>query len=127
MIHRTEYRCGIVAREESRGAQGRLDIRDHERRGETFAAGVSNGKGQAIVGKRQKVIAIAAQGPKLPTTGTVTDAVSGGRGVVHKALLDVAGGFPVLTYVHYHGVAHFLRTSVRMSVLEPQNRHGGRR
>jgi hypothetical protein len=59
-IHCAENNSRLVAREESGGAQGRLDIRYHERRGEAFAGGVSNGEGQAIVRQRQKIITVAA-------------------------------------------------------------------
>jgi hypothetical protein len=111
-IHRTEHRRGIVAHEGSRGAHGRLDIGYHERRGEAFAGGVCNSESQLILGKRQKVEAVNAKRAELPAASRVTDTGGGRYGVMHKALLDVAGGSPVLTYVDHHCVGHFLRTSI---------------
>jgi hypothetical protein len=106
-IHGTEYQRGIAAREESRGAQGRLNIGYHERCGEAFARGVTNGESQGLVRKRQKVVAVTAQGAELPATSAVPDAVRGRHSVVHKPFLDIARRCPVLADVYYHCVAHF--------------------
>jgi hypothetical protein len=46
--------------------------------------------------------------------------------MLHKALLYVAGGYPVLADIHYYRVGRHLGTSVRMSIPKVLNRHDRR-
>jgi hypothetical protein len=106
-IHGAEHGARVFSGKKGCCSQRRLHIRDHERRGQTFAGGIPDGEGQTIVRKRDKIIAVAPQGPELSASCTVTDPLGDGHGKVHEPLLDIASRLPVLANVNYHCVAHF--------------------
>jgi CTP:molybdopterin cytidylyltransferase MocA len=122
-IYRTKNGDCVVSRKGSGGTKRGLDTRYHKCGGEAFAGGVSDAQGETIVRERQDTIAITAEGANLPAARAVTQSVNRHARMVHKALLYVAGGCPVLANIHYNCIGRHLRTSVRMSIPEAQNRH----
>lgn len=98
---------GILARKEGCSPKRGLDIGDHEGGGKALAGGVADGESQPVSGKGQEVVAVAAEGAELAAASGVTDALGREDGVMHEALLDVAGVYPVLTDID-DGFGHFL-------------------
>jgi hypothetical protein len=124
-IHNIEYSRRVVTRKGSCGAQRGLDVCDHERRRKAFAGGVSDGEGQALVRKGQKIVAITAERSELPATGTVAEGVERGGLVLHKPSLHIAGIRPVLTNVYHVCVGRHGSHLDKMSNQGDENRHKG--
>jgi len=77
-----------------------MDIGYHERRGETFAGGVSNYERHTIIRERREIAAIAAEGSNLTATPAVVQRSADSSPTLHEPLLDSARKHPVLANVN---------------------------
>jgi hypothetical protein len=68
-IRRPQHSDPIVFGEGGCRAKRRLNVRYHDCCSEAFARSVSHRYGQAVMGQREKVIAIPAQFADLPAAG----------------------------------------------------------
>ena len=123
MIHDLEQRGQVISREQGRCPERRLNIGDHECRGQTFARCISNDHRQAVILQGYEIVAIAAERPELTAARAIVQRIASRRRRLHKRLLHIAGQCPVLANVHHHFVGlHFL-ASTGMSVLSLLDRH----
>jgi hypothetical protein len=122
-IYRTNHGGRVVPRKGNGGTKRGLDTRYHKCGGKALAGSVADSQGETIVRQRQHPIAITTQGANLPAARAVTESLHRRARMLHKSLLHVAGGYPVLADIHYFCAGRHIHTSVSMSIRETQNRH----
>src|SRR5271154_5667402 len=70
--------------------------------------------------QRHKIIAIAAEHAYLPTTRAVTQSVDHWARVLHKPLLYLAGGHPLVESFHWNCISRHLYKNVDPRGADPQ-------
>src|SRR6516162_11139957 len=94
LIYDLEQHAQVISGEQCRCPKGGLHVGDQECCGQTFSRGIADDKCQAVVLKRDHVVAIAAEGPNLTAARAIVEGIANCRVRLHKAALHVAGRYP---------------------------------